>query len=624
MHSGSQFKGSRIYVQVAAAALIFATSTALLRAQNPPPDSSTTTVMDGVPGQQDQNAAPPDTPASVTLHGTVVNKVTHQPVPRALVQVAEKAVLTDGDGHFEIVAVSMPMVMFAVKKPGFLDPNSQPQLSEPWQRGMVVAPDQPDLTLAITPEAVIAGRIAMPDAEPGEGFYVALYRRTLQDGRPTWVQAGGTTSNSRGAFRFADLAPGTYYLATQAKLDTDAANIIVTGGSGHGFPPVYSGTGTEFSSSSEFTLAAGQHFDAELDAARESFHQVTITVTNSPPGTAIQPSLMDKSTQQSGYPIMYDQQKRLIRAVVPNGSYTLRASAIVNGQPEQLGQLSFVVDEKPQTALSLTLSPMATIPVVVRQDFVETPVEANGQAVASSELQTPPPVGFDAQSQPPTSEETSPPDQRVIRQPPVSMYLSAVDLSGTQGNLQPVRGANDDSWSMTGIIPGRYWVQAQGIRGYIASMTAAGVDLMRDPLVVGPGGTTPPIEVTLRNDGATLKVTLAASDNPSPATFATAFVYIIPDFDFVGPISQLAVTNNPGAGLSASIGFSTSGPVPNSDSTVSGLVPGSYHVYTFATPHDLEYRNPEAMQAYSAQSQAVTLTAHDTVSLEVKLPPPAE
>jgi hypothetical protein len=329
---------------------------------------------------------------------------------------------------------------------------------------------------------------------------------------------------------------------------------------------------------------------------------------------------MDKSTQQSGYPIMYDQQKRLIRAVLPNGGYTLRASAIVNGQPEQMGQLSFVVDEKPQTALSLALSPMATIPVVVRQDSVEAPVEVNGQIELHTELQSPPPVGSDAQSQPP-SEETSPPDQRVSRQPPVSMYLSAVDLTGTQGNLQPARGANDDSWSMTGIIPGRYWVQAQGMRGYIASMSAAGVDLMRDPLVAGPGGTTPPIEVTLRNDGATLKVTLAASDNPSTATFATAFVYIIPDFDFVGPISQLTVTNNPGAGLSASVGFSTIGPVAISDSMVSGLAPGSYHVYTFATPHDLEYRNPEAMQAYSAQSQAVTLTAHDTTSLEVKLPP---
>jgi hypothetical protein len=133
-----------------------------------------------------------------------------------------------------------------------------------------------------------------------------------------------------------------------------------------------------------------------------------------------------------------------------------------------------------------------------------------------------------------------------------------------------------------------------------------------------------PIEVTLRNDGATLKVNLAGSGDPAIAGLTMAFVYIVPDFDFSGPISQLVLLNRPGGSPVDGIpGGGPSSPYVF-PSTVAGLAPGSYHVYTFATPHDLEYRNPEAMQAYSAQSQAVTLTAHETTSIEVNLPPPAE
>jgi hypothetical protein len=54
--------------------------------------------------------------------------------------------------------------------------------------------------------------------------------------------------------------------------------------------------------------------------------------------------------------------------------------------------------------------------------------------------------------------------------------------------------------------------------------------------------------------------------------------------------------------------------------TVDGLAPGSYHVYTFASPVQLEYRNPEAMAALSQHGQTVVLDPGGTSSLVVEVP----
>jgi hypothetical protein len=592
MQRGSQFSSCRYPLRKAAVLFVLA-GCALLR------------------GQDAQ-----ETPPTYSLHGTVVNRLTHQPVPRALVQFADKAALTDRDGRFEFTGLPSMGSVIQVKKPGFLDPNTQPQLAEPWQSGITVGPDTPDLSLSITPEAIITGQITLPSTEPAESVYVALHRRSFQDGRPMWAQSNGANTNSKGIFRFADLAPGTYYLSTQPTMDTDGANILSTEVNGHGFPPVYYGSGLEFSTASQFTLTAGQHFQGDMNLVREQFHKVTAIATNMLPGESIQPEVLDQSGQLAGFPVTYDMQRQTIRGALPNGTYTLRARSF-NGKTQRLGQVSFTVSEKPLSALNITLLPMATIAVVVRRDFAEPAqaepaAEPNGSITA--QLQSPPSMGGAPQFR---SDEASQPERTVVRQPPISLYLSAVDGSGSQGNFQPVPDSQEGAWQLDGVAPGRYWVQAQGVQGYIASITADGVDLTREPLVVGPGGASSPIEVTLRNDTATLKVTLAAPEDPSSSERTTAYVYVIPQFDFAGPISQLMVTRQAAGQADATIG-------PTPMSVLGGLAPGTYRVYAFATPHDLEYRNSDAMQPYAAQSQTVTLAAHDTTSIEVKLPSPAE
>jgi hypothetical protein len=74
--------------------------------------------------------------------------------------------------------------------------------------------------------------------------------------------------------------------------------------------------------------------------------------------------------------------------------------------------------------------------------------------------------------------------------------------------------------TIPGLAPGTYSVDATstGI-GYIASLRCGSIDLLRHDLTIAPGSAPPPIEVTLRNDGAQLNVALLDTAGLRPLSF---------------------------------------------------------------------------------------------------------
>src|SRR5271168_237421 len=119
--------------------------------------------------------------ASSAIRGIVINSVTHEPIGRALVSSPDHrfAALTDSEGRFEFAvtkvdtasdessnpdtgphraaASNRPYTLMA-RKPGFLtDPNQQ--------ANNLGSNSGKELSLALTPEAVIAGTVALPTSE---------------------------------------------------------------------------------------------------------------------------------------------------------------------------------------------------------------------------------------------------------------------------------------------------------------------------------------------------------------------------------------------------------------------------------------------------------------------------
>ena len=118
-----------------------------------------------------------------TIRGTVINRITREPIGRALVYSADNrfARLTDSEGHFEYpIPKAAPAELgnspgiqtqaqgdFAfccvmARKPGFVaDPNEE--------QGVEISADR-EPTIALTPEGHIKGRVLLPSSDAATGI----------------------------------------------------------------------------------------------------------------------------------------------------------------------------------------------------------------------------------------------------------------------------------------------------------------------------------------------------------------------------------------------------------------------------------------------------------------------
>jgi hypothetical protein len=154
--------------------------------------------------------------------------------------------------------------------------------------------------------------------------------------------------------------------------------------------------------------------------------------------------------------------------------------------------------------------------------------------------------------------------------------------------------------------PGKYWVHTILANSTLCedSFTAGSSNLGSEPLVVGLGGATAPLTLNLRDNCASLRVSLPSSVAGLAAGEEPGYlIYVVPDRDFT--------TDAPSTTLRAENGSSF---------TFQPLTPGSYHVYTFSAPVNLEYHNRDVLAGL--HGQAVTLTPGETAELVLETPAP--
>ena len=82
--------------------------------------------------------------------------------------------------------------------------------------------------------------------------------------------------------------------------------------------------------------------------------------------------------------------------------------------------------------------------------------------------------------------------------------------------------------ALVGVHPGRYWVQVRYFGGYAASLTSGSTKLLREPRLVPFAASVPPIEITLRDDGAEIEATVAGGPDgdAAPATLTNSASYV--------------------------------------------------------------------------------------------------
>jgi hypothetical protein len=537
-------------------------------------------------------------------------------LPRALVQIegdADTGALTDGEGRFEIPGVPVGPQAVQVVKPGFLDQAFFPGGGAGWGIGpgathnILVAAQMPDLIFTMAPTNAIHGHVELSTGDVAQGIGVTLAKRTVEDGRAAWQAVSTVKTNSEGAYRFARLGDGEYVVYSEPAMDSESAAPLVAPGSGspmarNGFPSQFYPEARELAGAAKIHLAGGQEAEANLSLSLQPFHTVTAQAilpsgrrygdeNSAWAGMALSAQVMDAQGHSLPYIVEYDPATRALHALLPDGSYSFSVTVTFSRiTADMAGNRNFTpsMDAAPLTGqvnFSVAGHNLSNLRVPLLAQH------ANPLQVTVARSGAQPAAGG------------SPPGE----QGTIYVALSQAGELLTNGMVSVYAdGTGPGQMETTFMVPGSYWahtsITQHGL--CLASFTAGGADLDREPLVIGPAGVTAPLDLTLRDDCARLTLTLptaGAAQGPGEELWYT--VYVVPDFESTE--NTVPQTLRPSSGGTV---------------TLEGLTPGSYHVYTFAAPVVLEYHNPGALAALPTPGQAVTLSAGTTSNLVLEVP----
>jgi hypothetical protein len=401
---------------------------------------------------------------------------------------------------------------------------------------------------------------------------VQLKVLAVADGMLRWQQRQGTSTNSEGQYRFAELQAGKYAVVTgfhsEGVQDSQSSAAYVPSRN----PALAAGT-----AESAITLGAGEHREANLNPDMEKLYPVTGTIAGYGESRGVGFRVETASGEDITALSRFNSRTGEFRLMLPGGSYTVTATAFLPGRHNnQLeARREVTVPQAPVSGLSLAMQPYATIPIEVEVDTINPPAQGTAQPSLSN-------LG-------------------------AGMGLASVDGEGPTSfvNAQRLRQSDGDEagaggsgpMAMENVAPGRYLLQGgQEFGWYVSSANCGGVDLLREELVVGGSAAGCSIRVVLRNDVGSAHITVRDAGQNASSTL----VYLLPVGDSV---RRMAMAMSGGSG----------------DFPATGLAPGRYVVLALDHREELAYRDPESMRRYAAAGQEITVTPNGSTDVEVSL-----
>ena len=543
--------------------------------------------------------------ARVSVHGTVVNAASGEPLARALVRMTGEggaAMLTDSEGHFELTNVPTGSQQFEIVKPGYLDAIAEAAAAaggdaKEFAHTVTVAAEMPDVTFRMAPANAIHGVVQLSTGDSAQGIEITLLKQTVQNGRFSWRAAATTRTNADGAYRFGGLADGAYAVYSAPAMENDAGEQAGASKTRSGYPSQFYSDARDLGGAAKIQLQGGEQGEANLSMTLETFQPV-MAMAYPPsdgggrgfgvdgPGVSLSAIVTDSQGHQLAYTPRFDGATHTVQAKLPDGNYSL---VVATGSPTlaarrggfggqaredgaYIGAAEFSVAGQAVASLRI---PLATTP--------HSPVQVNltaGSTNASSA------GGVD------------------------TVFLTMSQTGGWIGDGMTTAFASGSyPGTLTGAFPGpgAYWIHTNLPNKSVceAGLTAGGTNLAREPLTLSISGSAPPITLNLRNDCATLSLSLPGDAGGSGAGEEPFYtVYVVPDFDSTEDV--VTQTLRPSTGGKA---------------TLQGLTPGSYHVYVFDTPVALAYRERSALDALPA-AQSIELAPNQAGSLVLEVPKP--
>ena len=503
-----------------------------------------------------------------TLRGTVVNSVTSEPIRGALVQIyinGQSSMLTGPDGKFQFDGLLSGQTSVTVRKPGFFSENDfQPGMQ---RQGMAtIGPGSSPLVLKLIPEGAIYGRISEENGEPVEGLPVALLEQSLQNGRKVWQQRFGGQTDEDGNFRIPELPPGNYFLSAGPSRNPLTLPAKLSQPGAQGIPVVYYPLGSDLSAAAPISVTPGKKMEINFAIPPQPLYRVSGTISGYGPSQQVNLQLRNSAGIPLAFNTRFDSASGTFRILwVPAGTYILQADA-----PDQRGHMHFLTASAPLTVTAelsgvhLNLLPTANIPI--RMTII--PSRAGAERFSDRENYFPAYVQLVAHNS---------------------------GMSEARYGSQQVGERGATSLELQNIAPGTYSVEINPNGPFYVQTALSGTtNLLESDLSVAPGRSPQPIEITLRDDVATLSGTVSSDNQPLSATI-------------------LAISEH------ASIPPRIQPTDPNGGFQLSFLPPGAYKILALDHPDRLEYGNPEALQKYLSKAREIILSPDQSAKIDLEL-----
>ncbi len=428
-----------------------------------------------------------NSPPPSTVQGQVINASTGAPVPRALVRLNNRAVLTDHDGKFRFDQNTESSANILVTKPGF---SASTEMQDPGNMFLQAAQMGLPLELRLYPEALLTGTVIAPDGTPLPGISAVAQRSYYDDSGHRWVTAAQSQTDSHGNFRL-PVPAGDYRIETRyTPLDRVTGEAVL--------PLTIPGEGsTNTSEAIRVHSGEEQHFD--LRPGVSPTHAVGIMTQSSAGRDFMRISARSSNGSRLQVNPQMNSAAGEAKIQLPQGTYTLTAMRN-NAENAEEAETTVTVPDHDISGVVFQFSPVPSIPVELVMD----------SSVTSDNTQTPP----------------------TLPQLGLTLQSDQPDPERGDSTIRPV-ARRDQSFVFT-APPGSYHLQGRDTGAwYIKSASYGDSDLLQQDLVVVPGAAGAPIRVTVSNQTASLQGTVNLNGSPS-----ACWVYLIP----TGPSAQAVIS----------------------------------------------------------------------------------
>jgi protocatechuate 3,4-dioxygenase beta subunit len=334
-------------------------------------------------GENAQNSG--DSQNNCSLRGTVVDSKTGQPVRGAEVTLRggglgssgswvgamghrsePAAAISDSEGHFAFDSLAPGRYRVTASRNGYVSRGPRPgggvnfiTLSSGQQSS--------DMTVRLTPSAVLAGRVTSEGDEPVPNVSVEAMRYTYQNERRQLTEVGTSTTNDRGEYRIWGLPPGKYYIrATHPRGEAARPGGLV-------YVPIFYPGVTDPSRTQPVDLHPGDEATG-IDLNFVSMHSVRVSGhilnANSQPEKGAQVSLLGGS---GGFTFTAGQASSDAKGAfeirgVPPGSYTVIAEQFGSSEGDKVmrGRTPLDVGETNITDAEVVTGPGSSVSGHVR------------------------------------------------------------------------------------------------------------------------------------------------------------------------------------------------------------------------------------------------------------------